>query len=184
MEAFLVSTGTVALAEIGDKTQLLSLILAARFRAPMAIILGILVATLLNHAVSAWLGIWITSLISAETAKILVAISFMLVAVWILIPDKQDDSPGVFNRMSAFWATTVLFFLAEIGDKTQVATVILAAQYQSLIWVTLGTTLGMLLANIPVVMFGQQLMKILPLTLARYTASAVFMVLGIATLLF
>lgn len=184
MEAFLVSTGTVALAEIGDKTQLLSLILAARFRAPMAIILGILVATLLNHAVSAWLGIWITSLISAETAKILVAISFLLVAAWILIPDKQDDSPGVFNRMGAFWATTVLFFLAEIGDKTQVATVILAAQYQSLIWVTLGTTLGMLLANIPVVMFGQQLMKIMPLTLARYTASAVFMVLGIATLLF
>lgn len=184
MEAFLVSTGTVALAEIGDKTQLLSLILAARFRAPLAIILGILVATLLNHAISAWLGIWITNLISAETARIIVATSFLLVAVWILIPDKQDDTPGVFNRMGVFWATAVLFFLAKIGDKTQVATVILAAQYQSLIWVTLGTSLGMLLANIPVILFGQQLMKKMPLTLARYAASAVFMVLGIASLVF
>ncbi|EMR13093.1 transmembrane protein [Methylophaga lonarensis MPL] len=184
MEAFLVSTTTVALAEIGDKTQLLSLILAARFRAPLAIILGILVATILNHALSAWLGIWITSLISAETGRILVAISFLLVAAWILIPDKQDDKPGLFSRMGAFWATTLLFFIAEIGDKTQVATVILAAQYQSLIWVTLGTTLGMLLANIPVVLFGQTLMKRMPLKLARYSASAVFMVLGVATLLF
>lgn len=183
MEAFFVSTTTVALAEIGDKTQLLSLFLAARFRAPIPIICGILVATLLNHGLSAWLGVWITEFISPQTGKLLISISFIAVALWILIPDKEEDASSNLNRYGAFVATLVLFFLAEIGDKTQIATVILAAQYQQFFIVTLGTTVGMMLANVPVVLFGHQLMQKLPLNAARYAASIVFMVLGIMTLL-
>jgi len=183
MEAFFVSTTTVALAEIGDKTQLLSLFLAARFRAPVAIICGILVATLLNHGLSAWLGVWIMEFISPQTGRLLIGISFIAVALWILIPDKEEDTSSNLNRYGAFVATVILFFLAEIGDKTQIATVILAAQYQQFFLVTLGTTIGMMLANVPIVIFGHQLMHKLPLNAARYTASLVFMSLGIITLL-
>ncbi|THK43211.1 TMEM165/GDT1 family protein [Methylophaga sp. SB9B] len=184
MEAFFVSTTTVALAEIGDKTQLLSLFLAARFRAPIPIIFGILVATLLNHGLSAWLGVWITEFISPQTGQLLIGISFIAVALWILIPDKEEDASSNLNRYGAFVATLVLFFLAEIGDKTQIATVILAAQYQQFFLVTLGTTIGMMLANVPVVLFGNQLMQKLPLNAARYAASSVFMVLGLLTFMF
>ncbi|HAD32084.1 MAG TPA: hypothetical protein DCE77_10950 [Methylophaga sp.] len=183
MEAFLVSTSTVALAEIGDKTQLLSLFLAARFRKPIPIIFGILVATLLNHGLSAWLGVWLTEFISPQTGRLLVGISFIAVALWILIPDKEEDAASNINRYGAFIATVVLFFLAEIGDKTQIATVILAAQYQQFMLVTLGTTIGMMLANVPIVIFGHRLMQKLPLNAARYAASIVFMTLGIMTLL-
>lgn len=183
MEALFVSITTVALAEIGDKTQLLSLFLAARFRAPMAIIGGILIATLLNHGLSAWLGVWITELVSPQTGRVLTGISFIAVALWILIPDKEEDASSNLNRYGAFVATLVLFFLAEIGDKTQIATVILAAQYQQFFLVTLGTTLGMMLANVPIVLFGHQLMQKLPLHTARYAASIVFMSLGVITFL-
>jgi len=184
---FVSSTLAVALAEIGDKTQLLSLLLVTRFRNRGAIIAGILLATLLNHGVSAWIGDWLGQSLSqwwqSDTLDIVLAASFLLMAVWILIPDKEDDSDSRFQRYGAFIATTVLFFLAEIGDKTQVATVLLAAEYQSLLWVTLGTTLGMLIANVPIVIWGQALMQRLPLALARKATAAVFVVLAVLALL-
>jgi putative Ca2+/H+ antiporter (TMEM165/GDT1 family) len=184
---FVSSTLAVALAEIGDKTQLLSLLLVARFRNRGAIIAGILLATLLNHGVSAWLGDWLGQSLSQwwknDTLDIILAASFLLMAVWILIPDKEDDGDSRFQQYGAFIATTVLFFLAEVGDKTQVATVLLAAEYQSLLWVTLGTTLGMLIANVPIVIWGQALMQRLPLALARKATAAVFVVLAVLTLL-
>ena len=184
---FVSSTLAVALAEIGDKTQLLSLLLVARFRNRGAIIAGILLATLLNHGVSAWLGDWLGQSLSqwwqSDTLDIVLAASFLLMAVWILIPDKEDDGDSRFQQYGAFIATTVLFFLAEIGDKTQVATVLLAAEYQSLLWVTLGTTLGMLIANVPIVIWGQTLMQRLPLALARKATAAVFVVLAVLALL-
>jgi len=183
---FVSSTLAVALAEIGDKTQLLSLLLVTRFRNRGAIIAGILLATLLNHGVSAWIGDWLGQSLSqwwqSDTLDIVLAASFLLMAVWILIPDKEDDSDSRFQRYGAFIATTVLFFLAEIGDKTQVATVLLAAEYQSLLWVTLGTTLGMLIANVPIVIWGQALMQRLPLALARKATAAVFVVLAVLAL--
>ncbi|MEC8444499.1 MAG: TMEM165/GDT1 family protein [Pseudomonadota bacterium] len=184
---FVSSTLAVALAEIGDKTQLLSLLLVARFRNRGAIIAGILLATLLNHGVSAWLGEWLGQSLSQwwknDTLDIILAASFLLMAVWILIPDKEDDGDSRFQQYGAFIATTVLFFLAEVGDKTQVATVLLAAEYQSLLWVTLGTTLGMLIANVPIVIWGQALMQRLPLALARKATAAVFVVLAVLALL-
>jgi len=184
---FVSSTLAVALAEIGDKTQLLSLLLVTRFRNRGAIIAGILLATLLNHGVSAWIGDWLGQSLSqwwqSDTLDIVLAASFLLMAVWILIPDKEDDSDSRFQRYGAFIATTVLFFLAEIGDKTQVATVLLAAEYQSLLWVTLGTTLGMLIANVPIVIWGQALMQRLPLALARKATAAVFVMLAVLALL-
>lgn len=184
---FVSSTLAVALAEIGDKTQLLSLLLVARFRNRGAIIGGILLATLLNHGVSAWLGDWLGQSLSqwwqSDTLDIVLAASFLLMAIWILIPDKEDDGDSRFQQYGAFIATTVLFFLAEIGDKTQVATVLLAAEYQSLLWVTLGTTLGMLIANVPIVIWGQTLMQRLPLALARKATAAVFVVLAVLALL-
>ncbi|MAE21366.1 MAG: hypothetical protein CMK92_02945 [Pseudomonas sp.] len=184
---FVSSTLAVALAEIGDKTQLLSLLLVARFRNRGAIIAGILLATLLNHGVSAWLGDWLGQSLSQwwknDTLDIILAASFLLMAVWILIPDKEDDGDSRFQQYGAFIATTVLFFLAEVGDKTQVATVLLAAEYQSLLWVTLGTTLGMLIANVPIVIWGQALMQRLPLALARKATAAVFVVLAVLALL-
>jgi len=184
VDAFITSTVTVALAEIGDKTQLLSLFLAARYRHKTAIIMGILVATLLNHLASAWLGSWLVDVIPATLATYVVAGSFIAVGLWVLIPDKADDDEHEnVRKYGAFIATTVLFFIAEIGDKTQVATVILGAQYTSVLWVTLGTTLGMMLANVPIVLLGQRLMQKLPLNAARYIAATLFVVLGIATAL-
>ncbi len=185
--AFLTSTLAVAVAEIGDKTQLLSLLLAARFHKKRAIVAGILLATLLNHAASAWLGVWLGQSLQlwlqGDAARWLLVGGFALMALWVLVPDKDDDSVDTHQAWGAFAATTVLFFLAEIGDKTQVATVLLAAEFSSVLWVTLGTTLGMLIANVPVVYYGQRLMQHLPLALARYITSAVFAVLALWVLL-
>jgi putative Ca2+/H+ antiporter (TMEM165/GDT1 family) len=183
-EAFLTSTLTVAVAEIGDKTQLLSLVLTARFRRPVPVILGIIVATVLNHFVAAWAGQWLGSLVSAGTLQIIVGLSFMGMAVWALIPDKLDDKEAArATGLGAFLTTAVTFFLVEIGDKTQVATVALAAHYQMAAVVTIGTTLGMVLANAPVVWLGQALMARIPLKAVRWLAAALFFVLGLAILL-
>ena len=182
MDAFLSSTLAVAIAEIGDKTQLLSLFLIARFSARTSIIFGILVATLLNHGLSAWLGAWISQLIPESWLPWILAISFIAIAGWLLIPDKDDSEDSAFLRMGAFTATTLMFFLAEIGDKTQIATVVLAARYDATLWVILGTTLGMLLANIPVIIMGKWLIDRLPLATARIGASLLFLLLAIVTL--
>lgn len=182
MEAFLISTAIVTLAEIGDKTQLLSFILAARFRTHWPIILGIFVATLFNHALAAVLGGWITSLIGADTLRWLLGLSFIAISVWVLIPDKLDDAGPALTRYGVFGTTLVTFFIAEIGDKTQIATVALAAQYQMLVAVVIGTTLGMMIANVPAVMLGDRIAGRLPLKAIRMIAAAIFFVLGIATL--
>jgi len=184
MEALLTSTATVALAEIGDKTQLLSFLLAARFKNKSAIIAGILVATLINHGISAWLGEWAADAVQGEWVNWLVGGSFIAIGLWILIPDKLDEQPNLMAHLGAFGATTILFFLAEIGDKTQVATVVLGSHYQQLLWVTLGTTLGMLAANIPAIWLGDKLLARLPLTLTRSLAALLFIVLGVVALLF
>ncbi|WP_116368680.1 TMEM165/GDT1 family protein [Parahaliea mediterranea] len=178
MEAFATSTLTVALAEIGDKTQLLSLFLAARFRNKWAIIMGILVATLLNHGASAWLGGWVGQHLQSQTGQWIIGISFVLLGLWLLIPDQDDSSDSAIHRHGAFVASAILFFLAEIGDKTQVATVLLGAQYESVLWVTVGTTLGMLLANVPVVFAGEYIMQRIPLTLTRILAALAFIAVG------
>ena len=186
MEAFLSSTFAVAIAEIGDKTQLLALFLAARYGRPYVISLGVLVATLVNHALSAWLGAVLADVIPAEWIKWLVGGSFIAIGLWLLIPDKEDDNMGGFANYGPFVATLVLFFLAEIGDKTQIATVILAAKFSADMWMTLaviaGTTFGMLLANVPVIFAGKWLMDKLPLGLAHKAACVLFIVLGVATL--
>ena len=174
-----VSTGTVALAEIGDKTQLLALLLAARFRKPVPIILGILVATLLNHALAAWFGTLVAAFLKPEILRWVVAASFLAVALWTLKPDKLDEGETQFSARGAFIATTIAFFIAEIGDKTQVATVLLAAKYQPLWEVVVGTTVGMLLANVPVVLLGARFADRLPLKAARYIAAAVFLGLAV-----
>lgn len=179
MDAFLVSTVTVALAEIGDKTQLLSLFLAAKFRNKWAIILGILVATLLNHAVSAWLGGWIAQYLQSQVGQWLIGASFIVLGLWLLVPDKDDNGESSLHRYGAFAASTLLFFLAEIGDKTQVATVLLGAQFGSVLLVTLGTTFGMLIANVPVVLAGDYIMRRLPLKLAHVLAAAMFVGVGL-----
>ena len=162
MEAFFVSTGIVALAEIGDKTQLLAFILAARFRKPVPIILGILVATLLNHGLAGALGAWITTQLSPESLRYGLGISFLAMAAWIMVPDKIDDAEARLSRFGIFATTLTTFFLAEIGDKTQIATIMLAAQYPSLLAVVLGTTAGMMLANVPAVLLGDRIANALP----------------------
>ncbi|MDP5136598.1 TMEM165/GDT1 family protein [Rheinheimera baltica] len=180
MDAFLSSFTAVAIAEIGDKTQLLSLFLAARFRAKGAIIAGILVATLLNHAASAWLGVWLSQFIPSGWHQWLLGGSFIAVALWLLIPDKDDSGDMGVLRFGAFFASCVLFFLAEIGDKTPIATVILAASFEQSVWlVIVGTTLGMLAANVPVVYAGSWLLQKVSLQWARRSACGVFIVLGI-----
>ncbi|MCH8497768.1 MAG: TMEM165/GDT1 family protein [Marinobacter sp.] len=183
MEAFLASTLAVAIAEIGDKTQLLSLFLVAKFAKRTPIILGILVATLLNHALSAWLGAWVAQWIPDAWLPWLLAGSFVIIAFWLLIPDKDEGGNARLLRMGAFTATTIMFFLAEIGDKTQVATVVLAARYEETTLVILGTTLGMLLANIPVILAGGWIMERLPLSAARAGACGLFLLLAVITLL-
>ena len=179
LHALLVSTGTVTLAEIGDKTQLLALLLAARFRKPWPIALGILAATLVNHAISAWLGAELTDWLSPEVLRWVVAASFLAVALWTLKPDTLEDEADNLPAHGAFLATTVAFFLAEIGDKTQIATVMLAAQYPELWLVIIGTTLGMLIANVPVVLAGNFAADKLPLTLIRRLAASAFLVLAL-----
>lgn len=181
MDAFLASTVAVAIAEIGDKTQLLSLFLVARYAQRLPIILGIFVATILNHALSALLGAWVAQWLPAQWLPWILAVSFIAIALWLLIPDQDDSENSRFLGMGAFMATTVMFFVAEIGDKTQVATVVLAARYTDTFWVIMGTTVGMLLANIPVIMMGSWLMDRLPLATARIGASILFVVLAVAT---
>ncbi|MHA7879949.1 MAG: TMEM165/GDT1 family protein [Saccharospirillum sp.] len=183
MEALLTSTLAVAVAEIGDKTQLLSLFLITRFRRRGAIILGLTLATLLNHGLSAVLGQWLSSIVPDDWVRWILGGSFIAVGVWLLIPDKDEAGPSRFDKLGAFWATFILFFLAEIGDKTQIATVLLAAQFQSVLWVTLGTTLGMLAANVPVILAGHWLMQRLPIGAAHKVASVLFISFGVWTLL-
>jgi len=183
MDAFLVSTAIVALAEIGDKTQLLAFILAAKFRRPLPIVIGILVATLANHAFAAAVGTWLTTLMGPQTLRWVLGLSFIAMAVWTLIPDKLDEDDAKLPRFGVFGATLIAFFLAEMGDKTQVATVALAAQYQVLIAVVAGTTLGMMIANVPAVLLGDRIAQRMPVKLVHSIAAAIFALLGIATLL-
>ncbi len=182
MEAFFVSAAVVAIAEIGDKTQLLALMLAARYRKPIPIILGIFCATLANHALAAWVGAEVAAWIGADAMRWVLAVTFIAMAGWCLIPDKADDGPQAARQAGAFLATLVAFFLVEIGDKTQIATVALAARFNSLIAVTAGTTVGMLLANVPVVLFGDAIVKRLPLKWVRAAAAILFLLLGLAAI--
>jgi putative Ca2+/H+ antiporter (TMEM165/GDT1 family) len=184
IEAFLVSTGIVALAEMGDKTQLLALILAARFRKPWPIVLGILVATLVNHALAGAAGAWVTTVLGPDVLRWVLGGSFIAMAVWMLIPDSVDDEEGSSTpRFGVFGTTVVAFFLAEMGDKTQIATVMLAAQYQTWAWVVAGTTLGMMLANAPVVWLGDKITKLVPLRVVHVVSALIFLGLGLFALL-
>jgi putative Ca2+/H+ antiporter (TMEM165/GDT1 family) len=182
MEAFLVSTGIVALAEIGDKTQLLAFILATKFRQTTPIILSILVATLLNHGLAGALGSWITALVGPQSLRWVLGLSFIAMATWTLIPDKFDEGDAKLARLGVFGTTLLAFFLAEMGDKTQIATVALAAQYQTFVAVVAGTTLGMMIANVPAVVLGEQIAHRLPVRLVHGIAAAIFTVIGVATL--
>ena len=184
MEALFISTGVVALAEIGDKTQLLAFILAARFKKPLPIILGILCATLVNHGLAGALGAWITSVVSPEVMRWVLGLSFLGMAIWTLIPDKiEEEETQVAKHLGVFGATLITFFLAEMGDKTQIATVALAARYESTVAVVAGTTFGMMLANVPAVLFGERIARKVPLKLVHGIAAAMFALLGIGTLL-
>ena len=184
MESLLVSTGVVALAEIGDKTQLLAFILAARVKKPVPIILGILAATVVNHGLAGALGAWITAVVSAEMMRWALGLSFLGMAVWTLIPDKiEDEETQIAQRFGVFGATLITFFLAEMGDKTQIATVALAAHYAAPVMVVIGTTLGMLIADVPAVFVGDKLAAKIPMKLVHSIAAAIFAALGAATLL-
>jgi putative Ca2+/H+ antiporter (TMEM165/GDT1 family) len=182
MEAFLISTGIVALAEVGDKTQLLAFILAAKFRKPLPIVVGILVATIANHAFAGALGAWITALVSPEAMRWVLGLSFLAMAAWTLVPDKFDEDDAKLARYGVFGTTLIAFFLAEMGDKTQVATVALAAQYHSVVTVVAGTTLGMMIANVPAVLLGDRIAHKMPTRLVHGVAAGIFAILGIATL--
>jgi putative Ca2+/H+ antiporter (TMEM165/GDT1 family) len=183
MEAFLVSTGIVAFAEIGDKTQLLAFVLAAKFRRPLPIIAAIFVATIANHAFAAAIGTWITSLLGPNVLRWVLGVSFIAMAAWTLVPDKIDDDDIPLARYGVFLTTLIAFFIAEMGDKTQVATVALAARYHSLLAVVCGTTFGMMLANVPAVYLGDKIANKVPLTLVHGIAALIFAALGVATLL-
>ncbi|RJX32808.1 MAG: TMEM165/GDT1 family protein [Oxalobacter sp.] len=184
MEAFLLSTGIVALAEMGDKTQLLAFILAARFRKRTPIVAGIFVATLLNHSLAGALGSWITTMLSPDILRWVLGFSFIAMAVWTLIPDKMDEEEVVsIQRFGIFGTTLIAFFLAEMGDKTQVATIAMAAHYTTPLWVVAGTTLGMLIADVPAVFVGKKFASKIPLKLVHMIAAAIFAALGMAALL-
>lgn len=182
MEAFLSSTAAVAIAEIGDKTQLLALFLVTRYRRPWIITCGVFLATVINHGLSAGLGNWITQWLPTAWLPWLISASFFAVGFWQLIPDKEDEGESAFTQYGPFLATLILFFLAEIGDKTQIATVLLAAKYDATLAVVVGTTFGMLLANVPVIFGGRWLMERIPVKLAHRLAFILFMVLGVITL--
>ena len=183
MESLIVSAGVVALAEIGDKTQLLAFILAARFKKPMPIIMGILCATLINHGLAGALGAWITSVISPEVMRWALGLSFIGMAIWTLIPDKiEEEETQVAQRLGVFGATFITFFLAEMGDKTQIATIALAAHYAAPLMVVAGTTLGMLIADVPAVFVGNQFAAKIPMKLVHSIAAAIFAVMGLLTL--
>jgi putative Ca2+/H+ antiporter (TMEM165/GDT1 family) len=183
LEAFITSTLLVAVAEIGDKTQLLSFVLAARFpKQPLPIIAGIFLATLLNHFLAASVGGWLAALINPSILHWVLAASFFAFAVWALVPDKLGDADPHISNAGVLMTTTLLFFMAEMGDKTQLATVALAAQYKSVLAVVMGTTIGMMIANIPAVLLGEALVKKIPLHIMRYIASALFALVGILIL--
>jgi putative Ca2+/H+ antiporter (TMEM165/GDT1 family) len=182
LQAFLVSLGVVALAEIGDKTQLLALVLAAKYRRPLPIILGILVATLLNHALAGAVGAWLSALIGPVAMRWILGVSFIAMALWTLVPDKYEETSERPPRFGIFGTTLIAFFLLEMGDKTQIATVALAARYSSLIAVVAGTTVGMLLANVPAVLLGEVAARKLPMRLVHGIAAAIFLVLGVLVL--
>jgi putative Ca2+/H+ antiporter (TMEM165/GDT1 family) len=184
MESFLVSAGVVALAEIGDKTQLLAFILAARFKKPAPIILGILFATIVNHGLAGALGAWITASISPEVLRWVLGLSFIGMAAWTMVPDKiEEEESQIAKKFGVFGATLITFFLAEMGDKTQIATVAMAAHYAAPLMVVMGTTLGMLIADVPAVFAGEKLATKIPMKLVHSIAAAIFAALGIATLL-
>ena len=182
MDAFLVSTGVVALAEVGDKTQLLAFLLAAKFRKPVPIILGILAATLLNHGLAGALGTWLTARFSPGVLRWVLGLSFIAMAVWILIPDEIDADDEKLVQFGVFGTTLIAFFLAEMGDKTQIATIALAAQYGSFLWVVAGTTLGMMIANVPAVYLGERIAHRMPVRLVHWIAAVIFAILGVAVL--
>lgn len=183
MESLFVSTGVVALAEIGDKTQLLAFLLATRFKKPVPIIAGILVATVLNHSLAGALGVWITASLSPEVLRWILGLSFIGMAVWTLIPDKiEEEEMQVAKKFGVFGATLITFFLAEMGDKTQIATVAMAAHYPSPVLVVIGTTLGMLIADVPAVFIGDRFAARIPMKLVHGIAAAMFAVMGLATL--
>ena len=186
MDSFLVSTAVVAVAEFGDKTQLLALVLAARFRKPVPIILGILFATLANHLLAAWAGGLVAAWAGPGVMRWLLGLSFLAMAGWMMIPDKapdEDAGPGRLKTAGAFLVTLVSFFLVEIGDKTQIATIALAARYEAVLVVTLGTTLGMMIANVPAVLMGEVAARKIPMRLAHGVAAVIFAGLGLAALL-
>jgi Ca2+/H+ antiporter, TMEM165/GDT1 family len=183
LEAFLVSAGVVVLAEMGDKTQLLALVLAVRFRRPLPIIAGILVATLINHTIASAVGTWITATVGPNVLRWVLGLSFIGMAVWALIPDKLEDEESRLARFGVFSTTVLAFFLAEMGDKTQIATVALAAKYSAFYSVVAGTTFGMMLADVPAVLLGDRVTKIVPVRVIRTVAAAVFLLLGAAVLL-
>jgi len=182
MEAFLISTGVVALAEIGDKTQLLALVLAARFRKPVPIVLGILVATLANHFLAGAAGAWIASVVGPTAMRWILGLSFVAMAIWTMIPDEYQEDERSTARYGVFLTTLTAFFLVEMGDKTQIATVALAARYGSLVAVVSGTTIGMLIANVPAVLLGEVAAKKLPMRLVHGIAAAIFLLLGLSVL--
>ena len=181
MDAFLVSTAIVTLAEMGDKTQLLSLVLAARFRKPWPIVLGIFVATLANHTLDGAVGPWVTQLLGPQLLRWVLGASFIAMAVWMLMPDRLDDdgTPAAAPRLGVFGTTVLAFFLAEMGDKTQIATVALAARHPHWLAVVGGTTLGMMLANAPVVWFGDRLLRRLPVRAVHGVSALIFLALGV-----
>jgi Ca2+/H+ antiporter, TMEM165/GDT1 family len=184
MEAFLVSTGIVALAEMGDKTQLLALVLALRFRQPWPIVTGIFIATVANHALAGAVGSWVTTWMGPDLLRWVLGGSFIAMALWMLVPDQldEDDQPAA-PRFGVLGTTVIAFFLAEMGDKTQIATVMLAAQYQAYVWVVAGTTLGMMLANAPVVWLGERMTRLIPLPVVHRISALIFLVLGLVALL-
>jgi len=178
VEALLTSTAVVALAEIGDKTQLLAIVLATRFKRPLPIILGILVATLANHFLAALVGQQVASILEGQWFRYLIAASFVAMGLWTLVPDKLDDVEDNPVRYGAFLTTTIAFFLVEMGDKTQVATVALGARFVEVGWVTAGTTLGMMIANVPAVFLGNELIKRVPMAKVRFAAALLFLAIG------
>ena len=185
MQEFLISTSVVALAEMGDKTQLLALLLAARFRKPVPILIAILLATTINHGLSAVLGQWLTTVLNPTVMVWVLAIGFIAMALWMLVPDKLDDETDSINkwqRFGVFGATFILFFLAEIGDKTQIATGARAARFDSVFWVMLGTTVCMMIANAPAVFIGNKMADRLPISLIHKIGAAIFLVVGVSTL--
>lgn len=182
LEAFLVSTLVVAVGEIGDKTQLLALVLAAKFKRPLPVLAGVFAATLLNHGFAGLVGGWIRSAVSPDALRIGLGISFIAIAFWALKPDTLEEKEHALGRFGIFFVTFVAFFLAEIGDKTQLATVALAARFENLVPVIAGTTLGMLIADVPAVLLAEKLALKVPVKVVRYVAAALFALIGVATL--